>query len=273
MKIKFLGTAAAEGWPAIFCDCPACQKARKLQGKDIRTRFSILIDERYKVDFPPDAFHHALQYQLNYLHLEHIFITHPHSDHLAGYEFEFLRSPYTNARNHKLNIYGWETSMDEIKKGMIYEDCNFPILHNVEAFDIIDTPDFFVHVLPADHMQKEDHPYFYLFERKSDKKTFLCAHDTGYFFESVWQYLQKFKIDVVSIDCTYGLKDNYRNHLGGMVIVEIKNRLTQMNILKENCRFFVNHFSHNGGKMHDEMEQFYQPYQIEVAYDGLEIEF
>ena len=28
MEIKYLGTAAAEGWPAVFCTCEACKRAR-----------------------------------------------------------------------------------------------------------------------------------------------------------------------------------------------------------------------------------------------------
>jgi phosphoribosyl 1,2-cyclic phosphodiesterase len=30
MKLNFLGTAAAEGFPAIFCNCEYCKEARKL---------------------------------------------------------------------------------------------------------------------------------------------------------------------------------------------------------------------------------------------------
>ena len=29
MKFKYLGTAAAEGFPAVFCDCEYCKEARK----------------------------------------------------------------------------------------------------------------------------------------------------------------------------------------------------------------------------------------------------
>ena len=30
MKLTYLGTAAAEGLPALFCNCEFCQKAREL---------------------------------------------------------------------------------------------------------------------------------------------------------------------------------------------------------------------------------------------------
>ncbi len=29
MKLQYLGTAAAEGIPALFCNCPVCTAARR----------------------------------------------------------------------------------------------------------------------------------------------------------------------------------------------------------------------------------------------------
>ena len=33
MKIKFLGTSGAEGFPALACSCSYCKKAKKLKNK------------------------------------------------------------------------------------------------------------------------------------------------------------------------------------------------------------------------------------------------
>lgn len=44
MKFIYLGTAAAEGFPAVFCDCAFCKEARMLNGKNIRTRSQALIN-------------------------------------------------------------------------------------------------------------------------------------------------------------------------------------------------------------------------------------
>ena len=49
MKITFLGTAAAEGVPAIFCNCEYCQNARLKGGKNIRTRSQEIINEYIKI--------------------------------------------------------------------------------------------------------------------------------------------------------------------------------------------------------------------------------
>lgn len=43
MKITYLGTAAAEGFPAMFCNCEYCREAKKLGGKNIRTRSQAII--------------------------------------------------------------------------------------------------------------------------------------------------------------------------------------------------------------------------------------
>ena len=37
MKLLYLGTAAAEGWPALFCSCPVCESARKEGGRNLPT--------------------------------------------------------------------------------------------------------------------------------------------------------------------------------------------------------------------------------------------
>ena len=44
MKLQFLGTAAAEGFPALFCQCENCKRARELGGRNIRSRSQALVD-------------------------------------------------------------------------------------------------------------------------------------------------------------------------------------------------------------------------------------
>ena len=61
MKIQYLGTAAAEGWPALFCRCKACKEAARLGGKNLRTRSQAIIDDCLLVDFPPDTYLHMLR--------------------------------------------------------------------------------------------------------------------------------------------------------------------------------------------------------------------
>jgi phosphoribosyl 1,2-cyclic phosphate phosphodiesterase len=50
MEIKVLGSAAAEGWPALFCECEHCEKAKLNGGKDLRSRTSYLLNGKLLLD-------------------------------------------------------------------------------------------------------------------------------------------------------------------------------------------------------------------------------
>ena len=49
MKITVLGSGGF-GYPLVFCDCEYCSKARKLGGKNIRKRASLLINDEMIID-------------------------------------------------------------------------------------------------------------------------------------------------------------------------------------------------------------------------------
>ena len=61
MKITYIGTAASEGLPALFCQCPICESARKNGGKEIRGRAAICVNETLLIDFPPDIYYGAMR--------------------------------------------------------------------------------------------------------------------------------------------------------------------------------------------------------------------
>ena len=83
MEIQYLGTAAAEGWPALFCSCEICKQAREIRGKELRTRTQAVIDGKLLIDFPPDTYAHALTNQLELGSIRHLLITHSHMDHFS----------------------------------------------------------------------------------------------------------------------------------------------------------------------------------------------
>ena len=61
MKITVLGSAAAEGIPAVFCNCENCKRAAAKGGKDIRTRAQVLVNDDLMIDWPADTYMHKLQ--------------------------------------------------------------------------------------------------------------------------------------------------------------------------------------------------------------------
>lgn len=95
VKLLFMGTAAAEGIPALFCTCPVCERARRAGGRELRTRSGALIDGVLKLDFGPDSYVHMLQNGIAYANVHSILITHTHSDHLALSELEYRRPGFS----------------------------------------------------------------------------------------------------------------------------------------------------------------------------------
>lgn len=85
MRIRFLGTGAAEGIPAINCKCDHCLRTQAQGGKLVRKRTSILFslpDYKLLVDTPPDI--RELLGKNGIDSIDGIFLTHEHYDHASG---------------------------------------------------------------------------------------------------------------------------------------------------------------------------------------------
>src|SRR5450759_3362266 len=109
MKFKYLGTAAAEGWPAMFCTCDHCMRAKTVGGRNIRTRSQAIIDDKLLIDFPADTYLHVLYQGLDLTKVSSCIITHDHSDHLYPADFEMRRKGFAYLPSESpLTIYGTE---------------------------------------------------------------------------------------------------------------------------------------------------------------------
>lgn len=82
MVLDYLGTAAAEGWPAIFCECNACRRAAESGGRNIRSRSQALVNGELLIDLPADTCSRVLTGRLHLSGIQSCLITHSHSDHL-----------------------------------------------------------------------------------------------------------------------------------------------------------------------------------------------
>ncbi len=266
MKIQWLGTAAAEGWPAVFCRCEACRKAALLGGKNIRTRAGAIVDDILLIDLNPDLYAQKLHFGLDLLRIRDVLVTHNHGDHLTPLYLEFRSPVYYGERLPILPLYGPSDVMPPLAPYAEYIEE-----HIVEAGDEFDTAMHHITALPAVHSAALGK--FYLIER--DDKRFIYMHDTGVHCEQALQILRRRvgkPVDLVSMDCTYGpnpLPPNYTSHMGFAENILLKERLLRDGIADGHTRFVSSHFSHNGRMLHEEMCRYMEPYGIEIAYDGM----
>lgn len=267
MHIQLLGTAAAEGIPAPFCRCRVCEYARKHGGKNIRSQTSALIDGVLKIDMPPDTWHHTVTHGLNWCGVKDLFFTHSHGDHLCV-EPVIMRLPgFSNDCTEPLVIYGNETVLGTLRAPTQSSPEHIQ-RRLLRAFEPVVAQTATVTPLPADHIVEEN-CFLLWIERLG--KTFFYAHDSGWFPEKTWAWLEGKRADGVLLECTMGDRPNRRGHLGVEALLEASTRLREIGVIDRNTTVVATHFSHNGHLHHEELESRLNPAGIQTAFDGIKI--
>ena len=269
MKITYLGTSAAEGFPAVFCNCRHCIDARKLGGKNIRTRSQAIINNDLLIDLPADTYSHFLNNGIQGDLIENLLITHSHGDHFYIGELEMRSGAFAkNMRVPVLGIYCGQGVYDKLSEKN-YANNEF---NKIDVFTPVNVGNYRVTSFPANHFYSDD-ARFYLIE---GEKTILYAHDTGFFYDEVFGYLEEnnVKLDLISMDCTnidIPIEDIHP-HMGIENINRLVAKLTDMGVITDKTIRVINHFSHNARPIHHELEQRVKDYGYIVSYDGLTIE-
>ena len=275
MKLKYLGTAAAEGIPGMFCNCRVCRNALKIRGKEIKTRSQALLDDKLLIDFPADTYMHILNHGLDLRNIHNVIITHSHADHFYPNDFwcRFEGIAY-DIVEEPLNIYVTEAGYNEALRQLAEDmDETRVKFHKIAPFEPFDVEDYHIIPLAADH-DSSSNPVIYIIEKGG--KSLLYAHDTGIFPDSTWDYLEKYnkKFELISLDCTGMAQKNLRrSHLCLNTDKEVYDRLTEIGVCDKNTIVYVNHFSHNGMLTHKELVVEAEKYGFLVTYDSLEVVF
>ncbi len=272
MKITYLGTAAAEGFPAVFCNCEYCREAKRIGGKNVRSRSQAIINNDLLIDLPADTYSHFLNNNIDGDAIKYLLVTHSHSDHFYERELEMRQGVFAhNMRAERLKIYCGMGAAEILKRteGIEGFAVDFEAL---KPFDVADMGNYTVTALPARHFPG-DGALIYIIK---DEKTVLYAHDTGYFYEEVFEYIKTggYVFDLISLDCTnvdIPISDE-GTHMGIDNINRVVKRLEDMGAVTDKTKKVINHFSHNGAPIHHKLEERVKDYGYIVSYDGLSIE-
>lgn len=277
MKIKYFGTAAYEGIPALFCQCETCKRAMKLGGKNIRTRAQALINDEILIDFNPDTVAHYQTYKFDWTKIKHCLITHSHSDHFYPNDLTMFAEPSYTHDVTPIGFYAGKSAYEQIKKvfSSNASDCSRATINEVKEGDLLNVGDNKVLVMHADH-SAADSSVIYAIEDKAGKRI-LYAHDTGMFSDEVIDDMKRLgKFDIVSLDCTgtFAPEGWEHGHMSLRTNVIMKERLLKENLADSSTKFIVTHFSHNSLRGHDHEELCLEAakYGFIVGYDGLEVE-
>ena len=282
MKLTYLGTAAAEGIPAIFCECEACVSARKEGGKALRTRSGALIDETLKLDFGPDSYPQMLSRGLSLANVKNVLITHSHEDHLNVFDLT-LRRPITSFPKTVpcMTVYGNARTEEKLSSGLS-DHMRFSRVKEFEPLRIggytvtplqavhcIDANGSFPVIFEGREYTRSEEAFIYLIEK--DGKRLLYAHDTDELTQANLEYLSGKHLDLVSLDCTNGtLQASYVGHMGAEDNLRTREALFSVKAADEKTVFVANHFSHNGYPSEARLQAALPGFLI--AYDGMTVE-
>lgn len=271
MRIQILGTAAAEGWPGIFCGCNTCARARAAGGKNLRSRASLQIDDIFKIDLPPDTYYHSIRFGIDLSKLKYLFYTHSHGDHFAPDEIEYLRQGFAyNLQNAPVRIYGNEKVIRVIKSRT--ERRALPVkLTIAEPYVPIHADHLTFTPIVAKHSDTEQCLNYII---QSDSATVLYASDTGFYDDETLGHITQYNFDLLIVECTFGpsLIAATRKHMNVRGVLKLKDTLVRAGAAKSDTPVVLTHFSHSIGLLHDELERIAERKGMVAAYDGMVLE-
>lgn len=277
MKLKFLGTGAAEGVPAMFCNCENCKNIRKLGESEFRTRSQVIIDDCISIDFPPEAYAHSLKYGVNFSLLKYVLVTHSHMDHFYAHDFILRGYKYAEVQQPVLQIYG-NSEVHKVFKECTAREMKPDVAQNlsfkeISSYNMFDLDEYKILTVPAQHSKTEDCLLYFI---QRGNKGYLHFYDTGRVDERAFEYLAAngAKASAVAFDCTFAERTagEISRHMGIEDNLEMKNKLLKYGIIDGSAKILITHFSHNCNPTRVHLSELEKKYCVTAVYDGFETE-
>lgn len=254
-KLLFLGTGASLGVPMLGCQCEVCQSTSPFN-KRLRPSALLQINQKQLlIDVGPDFRYQALRSHLT--HLDGILFTHSHQDHTAG--IDDLR-PLSFKRETPLPFLCSAETAKDIKERFHFA---FKPIHTHPLTSRLEA-----HLLPDKKgkiiFQGIEVGYYTFYQDNMGVNAYrfgdlAYVSDIKNFDPDIFDWLKGVKVLVVS-----ALRFTPSNlHLSVDEAVDFAN---QVGVEKA----WLTHTSHD---LDYEKTNAYLPSHIQLAYDGLEIEF
>lgn len=279
MRVQFLGTAAAEGYPDAFCGCANCRRAREVGGTSLRNRSAVLINDDLLIDLGPDLLAASQAHGVALDRLAYCLQTHEHSDHLHPSLF-LARSPFCGVHDApRLHFYATQGAIDAAchglgKAGQLLvsgesEQLNLAV-RAIGPFQTFEVGPYRVSSVLAAH-DPTIVCLLYIIER--DGRSLFYATDTGPLPEVTWDALSAWggRFDVVIMDHTFGYGRPSTGHLNGEQFLAQVARLRAEGLLADDSRVYAQHIAHHSNPVHDELVALAAAGGYLVAHDGLSI--
>jgi len=287
VELIFLGTGAAEGAPAAYCRCQACQGVRQRAGVELRTRSSLRIGAHHQIDVSPDQYRQTLAAGVDMFDVEHVLISHTHEDHftLTG----LTDKQMTRLTNEKpVTVYLSQPGRAYVEKmaaavPMTEKDREWLrrniVFVGLEYFHEYSVGGFTVQTVKGNHTARGENEYSinYLVGLPNGNKL-LYTCDSGYYLEDTWEYLAGKRVDTLILECTFAGRTDREEFPGGHLDlaswVKTLERMAEIGFIDGSTAVYATHFNPHQGLSHFEIHDRIQRsrWRATAAYDGLRVE-
>jgi phosphoribosyl 1,2-cyclic phosphate phosphodiesterase len=275
VELTLLGTAAAEGYPALACGCANCDAARRRGGRNLRKRSHALLDGRLLLDLGPDLLWSVQQFGLELHRLGYVLLTHGHSDHLLLSNLRFRGPGFVPGELAPWELCGSAASLATVAALPELAELRLT-LRPVAAFETFPLGPYTVTALPARHDPAQS-PLFYAI--RQGEAALLYATDSGPWFDETWAALEDLgragvRFGAAVIEATSGVVERPAGappgvHMNFAETIAHARGLRERGLLRPDAAVVAHHFSHNGAPPHEETAAFLAPAGIVPAYDGM----
>lgn len=286
MRITFLGTAAAELYPGVWCQCDYCSYARKHGGRNIRFNSAIHFAEKCLVDLPPDTVNGAIKYGIDLLATELLLCTHSHGDHFHPsllqwrYRVHGVDSMSESDRAvaycarfgdlPQLRIFGNRKVFEKLSPFLLrYELADHALDFTiVEAYHEYSCAGVDFIPMIASHVDaNEERGLIYLIGAQG--KTFLYATDSGTYTDRTRDCIRAHKVDAVIMECTYGQAEKGGGHMSFSQMEAEVRFFIESGVFTGAPRVYLTHLSPHRTPPYDQLSEALNGTCISSAYDGM----
>lgn len=299
----FLGTGAAQGVPPVYSRTlersigPASpqDQLNPLNDRNIRTRSSIRLGQRHQVDAGPDIFWQLARERMSWYDLEHLIITHTHSDHFyfdgilqkqnAGDNNGRRLTIHLSRASFKWFIDTWSfmrtlrAPTDTDRKAVIQQLERWYSFNILEFYTWARIGDLQVCPIPGNHTGRVPADIaMNLIVMLPCGYRFLYGLDTGYYADEVFDFLAGQELDMVVLDCTFGGRtdrpDFPDGHLDCSSLIRVLERLESRGTITATTPVYASHINPDQGLDHSGLDRRFacEPYHVVTAWDGMRVE-
>lgn len=198
MRVRLLGTGAADGWPNPFCGCASCAWART--AGTVRGQSAALVDCTLLLDCGPEVPRAAERLGEPLTDVRHVLLTHAHPDHTGP---AALMWRGWVERDRPLDVWGPPAAVEACRGWLAPGD---PVsLHEVRPGDELRVGAYAVRALPANHGDASVGPAVLYDVTGPDGARLLYATDTGPLPDAA--VVAGARYDLVLLELAYGRDD------------------------------------------------------------------